>query len=701
DPAGVEAGNLTTLGDLTGGTLVSIDTKQGHYVYRRTITDHDPVAGRITVDEICEHDGGSGDPGLGLFSKYYVENRPCLMDTPGEWWFDPATHRLYLWPATPGNPADQRIEISVLENGFNLRDVSYTHLENLVIELYNESCIDHENWSETKSYGNAIVNCELRYANYGLYIVQSIAASQPATYQTRNLLIEGNRIHHIDSVSIRHVDWWENGAAADSWVRPGIIGTVIRNNELYELGFRCDSDNAIGASFGFTDRLIFEGNHVHHVAHNGVQFSRSVIQSSKDYGFTPDEIKTGDILVLDNLFENACQLNCDNGGIKFWGKPPDGHVFRNVLVTGNISRNNFGWTYCAEKRGRWTGGRARGTGGFGFYVDMAAGITFYRNIAYNNGYTGWLFSGVWRDGDVTVVNNISAGNVYGYIFGGSSFDTHGCVGTAVLNNMAVHNDGYGILISDGDDAYANMFFDYNLYYANGWHEDIYRGGSMTIYVSGGNHYYQDVTDIRTGRGWEHHGMQQDPVFTEYDWLDVDRHDGSWPDFHIVRNMSPAVNAGTGALYPPVADLMAQFGLDPQLEGPALDVGRYETYPYPELPSGVTLWMPSTFFASGDPCTCLAGVFNSDRRILEGYPVFVILDAYGSFFFAPSFSPVYDSYLQILPAIPYGLTILEVLPVFSWPAGAGHADGITWYGAITDPGITGIVGEIGTWTFGWR
>ncbi len=89
-PVGVEAGNLTTLGDLTGATVIAIDTLQGHYTYRRTITAHDVANGRITVDRICEHDGGTGNPGLGWGTKYYVEGKPRLLDNPGEWW-DEAT----------------------------------------------------------------------------------------------------------------------------------------------------------------------------------------------------------------------------------------------------------------------------------------------------------------------------------------------------------------------------------------------------------------------------------------------------------------------------------------------------------------------------------------------------------------------------------------------------------------------------------
>ncbi len=75
--------------------------------------------------------------------------------------------------------------------------------------------------------------------------------------------------------------------------------------------------------FPYADKLRFEGNHVHHVAQNGVQFNKSIIQSPKLYDFDPDEIKTGEILIKDNLFEKACQLTADCGGLKIWGDPPD------------------------------------------------------------------------------------------------------------------------------------------------------------------------------------------------------------------------------------------------------------------------------------------------------------------------------------------------------------------------------------------
>ncbi len=581
EPAGIEPGNLTTLGSLVGGTLVAIDTYQGHYVYRRTIVAHDVAAGRITVDRVCEHDGGSGNPGLGWGSKYYVENRPRLLDTPGEWWYDTATKRLYLWPPTPANPATLNLEISRRTNGVILQNRSYIILDGLTIEFLNGSAVHLANWETHKAYGDVVRNATLRYANWGLYLEQSVRATAPPGNVIDGFTLENSKIAYIDTYAIRLIDWWENSAAADAFTRSGIVNTVIRNNEMHHLGFRADGDNAIGVSFGFANKLRFEGNHVHHVAHNGVQFSRSVIQSDKTYGFAPSEIKTGDILIANNIFEKTCQLTTDCGGLKFWGDPPDNHVFRNVLITGNIFRNTFGWTYVSEKRGRWTGGtgsQVRGMGGFGLYVDHASGIHAYRNVAYNNAYTGYMFSGVWRDGPMIYVNNIAANSLYGFAIG-SSYDTHGSVDTRVINNIIVNNEAFGMSVGYAAGRTQNMTIDYNLYHANGW-GGMWRAGPMVVrqqHPDGSLSWepMQTLAEVQANTPWEDHGVAGDPAFWAYDAADHDLFDGSWPDFHLTAASTNAIDRGTTALPASLVALLVQFGVNDWRWGAAYDIGRYE------------------------------------------------------------------------------------------------------------------------------
>ncbi|MBU1880081.1 MAG: right-handed parallel beta-helix repeat-containing protein, partial [Chloroflexi bacterium] len=582
DPAGVEPGNLTTLGNLTGATLVAIDTFQGHYVYRRTITAHDVGAGRVTVDRVCEHDTNSGNPGLGWGSKYYVEDAPQLLDTPGEWWYDTATGRLYLWPPAPGDPAIMNIEVSRRDNGFSLKGRSYTTLDGLTVEFCDESAIYQGNWYEEKSYHNTVRHVLLRYANHGLWLSQDVRADAPAGNVTDGFTLEDSEIAYMDTYALRITDWWENSADPTSFTRSGVVNTVIHNNELHHLGFRTGGDNAVGSAIQFATKLRFEGNHVHHVAHNGVQFSKSVIQSPKEYGFDPDEIKTGEILVQDNVFEQACQLTTDCGGLKIWGSPPDNHVFRDFLITGNVFRDTYGWTYVSEKRGRWMGGagsEVRGLGGFGLYVDHASGIHAYRNVSYNNAFTGYMVYGVWRDGAIVYVNNVAANSLHGMILGGSQYDTHGCVDTQVVNNILVNNEAYGLYPSDGDGIYTNMIIGYNLYYSNGWRswEDggMWKPGAMLLYDGSAYRYYQTVPEVRANTPWEDHGLAGNPRFASYNPSDHDLHDGSWPDFHLTPASANAIDLGATVLPPSLTTLLNTFAVADPRCGPAYDIGRYE------------------------------------------------------------------------------------------------------------------------------
>lgn len=114
---------------------------------------------------------------------------------------------------------------------------------------------------------------------------------------------------------------------------------------------------------------------------------------------------------------------------------------------------------------------------------------------------------------------------------------------------------------------------------------------------------------------------------------------------------------------------------------------------------VEISMSSHLFHPGDLCSCNARVLNFETTALQGYPLFVILDVLGSYFFAPEFTS-FDSYLDQYPSIPMGETLVEVLPEFAWPSGAGTLDGIMWYAALTDPGVTGLFGQLGSWEFGW-
>ena len=581
----IESGNLTTLGNLTGARMIAMDAKWGHYIYDRRITEHDVAAGRITLEGQCLQDGGESDPGLGWGSKYYVEDHPSLLDSSGEWWYDESSGRLYLWSPDGNDPATSNIEIAVRNTGFDLTNRSHITVDGLTIELVNHDAVK-QGWGDGVQ-GNTIRNAILRYADFG------VAVRHSGSGVTRDFTLENSEIAHIDTNGLFISEWWDSAPAPTSGWQPSTENIVIRGNEFHHLGFRTDTDNAIGIKIQFANQLRFEDNHVHDIAHNGVQFLWSVIESDKTYDFDSSEIKTGEILVKDNLFEDVCQLTTDCGALKFWGQPPNNHVFRDVLVTGNVFRDNAAWTYVAEQReGWWIGGEGcevQGQAGFGLYLDYASGIHAYRNIAYNNAYAGVMLAGTWRDGDLLFYNNVVANSLYGFRPSGVHHDTHnGSVNTQIVNNAIVGNEGYGIYQCTADENFGNSMIDHNLYYNNGWRSSddggVWMPGAMAIRRPEGQRYYQTVAEIQQHpKGWEMHGVEGDPAFEQYNPDDHNLYDGSWPDFHLTAASDKVIDKGA-PLPNSLTALLDSFGVDDPQGGSAYDIGRYERSGFSALPS---------------------------------------------------------------------------------------------------------------------
>ena len=575
DPLGIEPGNLTSLGNLTGATFVSMDAHHAHYIYRRNIISHNTGAGLITVDENCEREG---EPALGWGSKYYVENHPALLDNPGEWWFDRQTKRLYLWSPTGKKPSDLNLEISRFEDGFDLTNRSFITLEGFTIELFNDDAymIDNEN-SRHKAHGNILRNMTLRYANRGILLYQYVSRDSPEANAVDGFLLENSEIAYMDTVGFDANFWWPGAPQPDQFSHAGVRNIIIRNNEFHHLGYYSDYRSAAGIRVFFPDRIRFETNYVHDVAQAGVHFHLSLIDSPNYYNLTSEEILLGEILFKDNLFEQVCQNGSDCGALKFGGSNrPYTHVFRDVLVTGNIFKDSFGWSYASEKRWSNELGDANG-----LYVDYASGIHAYRNIAYNLTGAGYKLACLWRDDDLILFNNISANNYSeGFKFtGGGYCDNHsGSVNTQLVNNILINNDARGMQLVSAyeNDRFGNLIIDHNLYFNNGWNSEtawqpvdiqLFQGSLPTQYFYG-------ISDIQSNTSWEDHGVEGNPDFFNYDIGETDRFDGSWPDFHISDNVN-VFDRGKENLPLSLRTLLAHFGVYDTSFGNAYDIGRYE------------------------------------------------------------------------------------------------------------------------------
>lgn len=117
--------------------------------------------------------------------------------------------------------------------------------------------------------------------------------------------------------------------------------------------------------------------------------------------------------------------------------------------------------------------------------------------------------------------------------------------------------------------------------------------------------------------------------------------------------------------------------------------------------GATIEMPSTNYTAGMMCYCNVTVCNPSEAPLTDCPLFVILDVYGAYYFAPSFNDTFDYYLTLYPEFPPGATVVPVLPEFQWPDIQGSASGIFWYAALTDIAVSRVIGDADAFSFGWN
>lgn len=187
--------------------------------------------------------------------------------------------------------------------------------------------------------------------------------------------------------------------------------------------------------------------------------------------------------------------------------------------------------------------------------------------------------------------------------------------------------------------------------------------------------------------WEHTGAGLDYELTSFDFNAFGLSDVTDHTSHIATDsidisfIIPGIATPTPTVVPPT---------------PTPSPPPTPTQP-PCTTLGCEIQMPSHEFVPGDACWCQVVICNPNSETYSAVPVFAILDVYGSYFFAPSFSS-FDHYVRDISP---GTSTIDVLTEFAWPAGAGTADGIRWYSAMTNAEMTALFGELGTFDFGWH
>ena len=89
-----------------------------------------------------------------------------------------------------------------------------------------------------------------------------------------------------------------------------------------------------------------------------------------------------------------------------------------------------------------------------------------------------------------------------------------------------------------------------------------------------------------------------------------------------------------------------------------------------------------------------------RKALQAFvkivALFVLLTVSGAVYFAPEFNDFSHYTIDLAP----GQFETVVLEPFPWPLGAVEMNGLVWYAGMTNPEMTGLLGELDSMTFGF-
>ena len=121
------------------------------------------------------------------------------------------------------------------------------------------------------------------------------------------------------------------------------------------------------------------------------------------------------------------------------------------------------------------------------------------------------------------------------------------------------------------------------------------------------------------------------------------------------------------------------------------------------PLGIRLEMPTMAYPGEE--FSIIGYFDNPGEPMSKVPTFFIMEAYGNFLFWPSWKLFVDpEHTEIdfeYVDVPTGTTSITVMPPFEWPdTGQDIVTGLGFYGAMLNPEMNGIMGEMAVQEWGY-
>jgi parallel beta-helix repeat protein len=148
-----------------------------------TATTYDPATHKITLNAPVFDTSLVMRTGYG----YYLTNKLWMLDSPGEWYYNPASGRLYLWMAGSDNPSGHVIEVSNRSYGVYNNNKNYFTITDLAVTKANQN--DVHMYS---GHYITVTNLDISGGKFGIYFT-GIYNSSIQNNSVQNTLADGIR----------------------------------------------------------------------------------------------------------------------------------------------------------------------------------------------------------------------------------------------------------------------------------------------------------------------------------------------------------------------------------------------------------------------------------------------------------------------------------------------------------------------------
>lgn len=279
--------------DLTGA-WVHIMAGQSWVAYSRLVASHDRASGRLSfsppinaMSELVPRRG----------NHFYVFGKLELLDSPGEWWWDPARQELYVWTPDGGSP-EGRVEAGTASAVLDLSGQSYVTVQGL---------------SARGGWFNLQESSHCTVADFHLW-----APTWVRTFDGYAIWPDPPNLGGVDVSGTGNL--LERGSVRLSG-RSGIhvagSGNTVRQVTVEDCGWNWSNDS--GISLAGADQAVVENCTVRRTAMNGV----SLAPRSR---------------FANNLVEDSCLFVEDCGNVGAWNTDGQGAEVAYNILRGNHTR---------------------------------------------------------------------------------------------------------------------------------------------------------------------------------------------------------------------------------------------------------------------------------------------------------------------------------------------------------------------------